>query len=1018
MSETNRVPQLAFLLLAGLVLELPQSRATEPPPATPEKPLATRAASILEQHCVECHGGRLTRGGLDLTTREGLLKGGDSGPAVVPTDAAKSRLYELVSHSTEPGMPYKRQKLSDDDIALLKLWIDGDAPYSGPLKKGEPADEWWSLKPLVKPAVPAVNTPADVAWVKTPIDHFIITQLNEKGLSPSGPADKRTLLRRVMFDLVGLPPTPSDVNAFLADNAPDAYERLVDRLLASPQFGERWARHWMDTVHYAETHGNDQDRPRPNSWPYRDYLIHSFNDDKPYARFVAEQLAGDVVFPDDPQAIVAMGFLATGPWDESSLRDIREDTIDREIARYIDRDDMVTTAMSTLVSSTVHCARCHAHKFDPISQAEYYGLQAVFSGVDKAERSYDPQPAVAHARQALVARKTEIPALVAKADPSLLTPQVQTETAAWEKRLTETTTLWQVLDPHSFTSSGGATLAKQSDHSILAGGTRPETDIYTISAASPVAGQKITGLRLEVLTDDSLPMKGPGRQDNGNLHLNEIQAVVTHKDPQTGTAPRPIKLVNPKADFNQSAWTIEMAVDGNPGTAWGVFPEIGKPHLAVFEFAEPIEISAEESLTVRLEQTHGRGHLIGRVRLSVTSVPAPLPVQAEVLPAEITAILTISAAQRADQHRATLAGFALLERVTRDLAALPPQQKVYIATNEFQPEGSFRPSATPRPIHVLKRGDINKPGEAALPGALSCIRGLPSQFELSDANQEGLRRAALARWVTDHQNVLAWRSIVNRLWHYHFGRGIVDTPNDFGRMGALPSHPQLLDWLAVTLQENGGSLKSLHRLIVTSAAYRQASATNSKASLIDGDNRLLWRMNRLRLDAEEIRDAVLAISGKLDPLMGGPSVKQFLQSPGIHVTPVVDYLGFDIDSRENYRRSVYRFIFRTLPDPFMETLDCADASQLTPVRSTSVTALQALAMLNDRFIVRQSEHIATLLERSANDRTGQIVMAYEWILGRRASPREAELVSEYAKKHGLPNAVRVLLNSNEFMFVN
>ncbi len=276
----------------------------------------------------------------------------------------------------------------------------------------------------------------------------------------------------------------------------------------------------------------------------------------------------------------------------------------------------------------------------------------------------------------------------------------------------------------------------------------------------------------------------------------------------------------------------------------------------------------------------------------------------------------------------------------------------------------------------------------------------------------------MARWVTDQKNVLTWRSIVNRVWQYHFGRGIVDSPNDFGRMGALPTHPELLDWLTVTFQEQGGSLKFLHKLLVTSAAYRQASGNEPKFAEIDGDNRYLWRMNRTRLDAESIRDAILRVSQKLDPTMGGPSVKQFIQSPGIHVTPVVDYLNFDVDSRENYRRSVYRFIFRTLPDPFMETLDCADASQLTPVRSTSVTALQALTMLNNRFVVRQSEHIAARLERSCPDPAGRIHTAYEIILGRPATKREVDLVLEYASKHGLPNAVRMLLNSNEFMFVN
>ncbi len=1015
-ASTASLPFICSLPWLALFALSPLCAVSDEPAQKTDTATQQAAATILERHCVECHGGRLTRSGLDLTTRDGLLKGGDSGPVVASDDAGKSRLYELVSHAAEPGMPYKRKKLADAEIAVLKAWIDSGAVYAGPLSKGEPVEEWWSLKPLVKPAVPEVKSSPDAGWAQTPVDQFILAKLTEKRLRPSPPADRRTLLRRVMFDLVGLPPTPEETAAFLADTAPDAYERLVDRLLASPQFGERWARHWMDVVHYAETHGNDQDRPRPNSWPYRDYLIQSFNADKPYARFVEEQLAGDVLYPGDAQAIVAMGFLATGPWDESSLRDIREDTIDREIARYLDRDDMVTTAMSTLVSTTVHCARCHAHKFDPIAQEEYYGLQAVFAGVDKAERAYDPDPKISRQRQVLLARQAELPALAAKSDPSLLSASVQAETIAWERQISASVTRWQILDPDAFTSADGATLAKQSDHSILSGGTRPEKDTYTIAASVPAT--PITGLRLEVLADDGLPMKGPGRQDNGNLHLNEIKAYVAPKGSAAEAAARPIKLVNPKADFNQAGWSIEMALDGNPGTAWGIYPEVGKSHLAVFEFAEPISVSADETLAVRLEQIHGRGHVIGRVRLSVTSVPSPLPVQADVLPAQITAILGTPAAERTEQDRAALAGFVLLERAARDLAALPPQQKVYVATNDYQPDGSFRPAATPRPVHLLRRGDINKPEGTAQPGALACVNGLQSRFALADPNHEGLRRVALARWVTDSKNVLTWRSIVNRVWHYHFGRGIVDTPNDFGRMGAVPSHPQLLDWLAATLHENGGSLKSLHRLIVTSAAYCQASRSDSHSAQIDGDNRLLWRMNRLRLDAEEIRDAVLRVSARLDPLMGGPSVKQFIQSPGIHVTPVVDYLGFDVDSRENYRRSVYRFIFRTLPDPFMETLDCADASQLTPVRSTSVTALQALAMLNNRFIVRQSEHIAARLEKSAGDRDGQIVLAYEWILGRPAVPREIALVSEYAKQHGLPNAVRMLLNSNEFMFVN
>jgi hypothetical protein len=711
-----------------------------------------------------------------------------------------------------------------------------------------------------------------------------------------------------------------------------------------------------------------------------------------------------------------MGFLATGPWDESSLRDIREDTIDREIARYLDRDDMVTTAMSTLVSTTVHCARCHEHKFDPVSQEEYYKVQAVFAGVDKAERAFDADPNTARTRRGLVARKSTLPVLAAKADPSLLEESVQNLVIEWERHIAETTVAWQVLEPDELTSSGGATLTKQADGSILSSGTRPDKDTVTITAQTPAT--RFTGLRLEVLPDDSLPMKGPGRTDNGNLHLNEIQLLVGSKGTSDAATAKPVKLVNPKADFNQEGWTIAMALDGNPATAWGIYPAVGKPHLAIFEFAEPLELTAESLLTVRLEQIHGGGHIIGRMRLSVTSAPAPLPAQSEVLPREITEILTIPTVERSDQNRAALAAFVLLEKTERELAALPPQQKVFAATNQFQPDGTFRPAPTPRSVHLLRRGDINKPAAAVEAGALACVTGLDAKFTLADPNDEGSRRAALARWVVDHANVLTWRSIVNRIWHYHFGRGIVDTPNDFGRMGAAPTHPELLDWLAVTFQEEGGSLKNLHRLLVTSSTYRQSSRSQPQFAAADGDNRYLWRMNRMRLDAESIRDAVLCVSGKLDPAIGGPSVKQFVQTPGIHVTPVVDYLAFDVDSRENFRRSVYRFIFRTLPDPFMETLDCADASQLTPVRATSVTALQALTMLNNRFVIRQSEHIAGRLERSSATLAGQIGAAYELILGRPATPHEIELVSQYAKKHGLANAVRMLLNSNEFMFVN
>ena len=957
----------------------------------------TRDVQPIFARCVQCHGGAKREGGLTLTNRQAATGAGGSGErAIVPGSPDKSELLRRVT-STEiyERMPPKGEPLSPTQIESLRQWIAAGAEW----------EPHWAYRSLRRPSLPVTSGDA-----RTQIDLFVQNKLAERKLELSPAADKRTLLRRVYFDLIGLPPAQDDMTAFLADDAPDSYERVVDRLLASPRFGERWARHWMDVVHFAETHGHDQDRPRPNAWPYRDYLIRSFNADKPYARFVEEQIAGDVLYSADPQAIVATGFLATGPWDESSLRDIRDDTIDRQIARYLDRDDIVTTVMNTFVSTTVHCARCHNHKFDPISQADYYNLQAVFAATDKAERAYDPDPAAAARRRELLAAKTQLVELRQRLDPALFEPSLAADIAAWEKQVASAASLWQLLDPTEFKSEHGATLTKQPDGSILSGAKRPEKDTYTIVAR--VELPTITGLRLEVLTDDSLPHKGAGRQDNGNLHLSEF--VVT-----AGPNAKRLDLQNARADFDQTGWTIAMALDGNPGTAWGIFPEVGKPHRAVFELKEPLRCDGATTLTFQLQQLHGGGHLIGRLRLSVTSAPLPLPLDAQTLPAAVAAILATPDDRRTPENRADLAVYFLEQKFDRQLAAIPPQQFVYAGTSHFKPDGSFKPAEKPRPVHLLARGDINKPGAEAVPATLGCLTDLSASLPISDAQNEGQRRAALAHWIADPRNGLTWRSIVNRVWQYHFGCGIVDTPNDFGLMGGAPTHPELLDWLAAELAAtDSSSLKRLHRQIVNSTTYRQSSQQRANFAEIDADNRYLWRMNRSRLDAEAIHDAVAQISEQIDWTMGGPSVKQFIQTPGIHVTPNVDYQNFNVDDSAHYRRSVFRFIFRTLPDPFMETLDCADASQLTPTRGVSVTALQALSMLNDKFIVRQCEHVAARVTAAGGDANSQVTALFARILNREPSPQERAAFREYVTQHGLANACRVLLNSNEFMFVN
>lgn len=971
---------------------------------------------ILAARCLKCHGSGEAEASLKLNERASALEPLESGTtAIVPGNPAASELLRRVLSADESErMPPEGPALDPSQIAKLRAWITTGANW--------PAH--WAYQPLHKPATPTLkSTPTDpdtANWALTPIDRFILKSLVERGLTPSPQADKRTLLRRVAFDLTGLPPTTELLDAFLADDDPLAYERAVDVLLASPRYGERWARHWMDLVHYAETHGHDQDRPRENAWPYRDYLIRSFNSDKPYARFVEEQLAGDVLYPNDPWAIVATGFLATGPWDESSLRDIREDSIDREIARYIDRDDIVTTVMATFASSTVHCARCHDHKFDPISQAEYYGLQAVFAGIDKANRAYDPDPQVAARRQDLIAQQQHVAEMRrASADSvladELLADALQAEVADWEQSTKNLVSIWKPLTPTKFSSRDGSTLTLQEDGSLLASGEVPDKEVYTIIATSNLP--RITGVRLEVIVDDTLPEHGPGRAANGNLHLNEFIMTVVDDADETNMKAHQVVFSAPQADFNQEGWTIAMAVDNNPATAWGIYPAVGKSHRAVFPLKTPLDPTGPVKLKFELQQVHGGSHLIGRPRLSVTDAPLDNALSPDVVPANISEILAIDAKSRTDDQRRELAGHFLDQKIARELADLPPQAYVYCGTNHFEADGSFRPTPAPRPVHILQRGEISKPLSVAQPGALSCVSTVSVDWNFAEAD-EGARRAALADWMTDPQNPLTWRSIVNRVWLYHLGQALVTTPNDFGQMGESPSHPELLDWLAVTLQENGGSLKSLHRMIVTSAVYRQSSQARVECEAVDSDNRYLWRMNRRRLDAESIHDALLQISKTLDTQMAGPSVRQFIQTPGIHVTPNVDYANFDVDDSANHRRSIYRFVFRTLPDPFMEALDCPDASQLTPKRSASFTALQALAMLNNKFVVRQSERLADRLTNEANDLPTQIDLAFRWIFGRQPSSGEIEAVDAYVTTHGWPNACRFLLNTNEFIFVD
>ncbi len=872
----------------------------------------------------------------------------------------------------------------------------------------EPEKVWWSFQPIERPAGPGIRNPQSA--IRNPIDRFILAKLDDKGLSLASEADRRTLIRRVTFDLTGLPPTPEEVDAFVNDKNPKAYEELVDRLLASSAYGERFARLWMDAVHFAETHGHDQDRVRPNAWRYRDYLIDAFNKDTPYSRFVKEQIAADVLYPDEPKLIPALGFLAAGPWDESSLRDIREDSIDREIGRYLDRDDIVTTVFNTFNGLTVQCARCHDHKFDPIPQEDYYRLQAVFAGVGRGDVPFELDAAASKKRKELQATLAGI----TKNDPAVKTdtPELKKAVAAWEAKHTGAAVAWTVPEI-TWISSDGSKLTKQPDDSILSEGKRPEKDTYTVSVR--VKKQRVTAVRLELLTDESLPLRGPGRQDNGNLHLSEFTITAAPVTAFGAGKPKPVKIRTATADFDQQGWTVLHAFDGNRTTAWGIYPQVGKPHEAVFELAEAVSGDGETELTFTLEQLHGGGHLIGRFRVSVTDA-AP-PVKVTVVPPALRQILATPAVNRTEKQARELALFVLKEQVSAELATLPPPALVYAAGPNFNPDMSHKPTPMPREVRMLKRGDIRKPGDAVDPGAPSLLPKLSGEFKLPKNHTEGDRRAALAKWLTATENPLTWRVMVNRVWQYHFGVGLVGSPNDFGKMGQQPTHPELLDYLADELRQRQ-SLKKLHRLIVTSATYKQASTSRPEGVKADEDNKLLWRQNRTRLDAEQVRDAILAVSGRLDRTAGGPSDMQFDMKPGIHVTPKVDYGKFDWDRPQGHRRSVYRFVFRTLPDPLVECLDGADASALTPKRSESVTAPQALALLNNEFVLVHAKALAARLEKHSTERAKQIEFACRLVWGRPPTADEAKLFAAYADKHGLPNLCRVLFNTNEFLFAD
>ena len=961
------------------------------------------ARALLVARCVECHGPDVQESGLRLDSRGAVLRGGDFGPVAVPGAAGEGELLDrLRSTDDDERMPPSGPRLTPEEVEGVAAWIADGLPWPGAEGDADrdPRLDHWAWQPIRRPEVPppveAFRALPGVEPDRNPIDAFVRAGLAAAGMRPTPVADRRTLIRRLSFDLLGLPPTPEEVEAFVADPDPGAYEALVERMLASPRYGERWARHWLDVVHYGDTHGYDKDKPRPNAWPYRDWVIGALNADLPWSRFVADQIAGDVLRPEDPGALEATGMLAAGPWDFIGHVEVPETKTDGKIARHLDRDDMVANAIGSFASVTIQCAQCHAHKFDPVSQEDYYSLQAVFAALDRTERTYAPDEASMRAHAALDARRADI----------------ERRRGELEARRAE---------------AAGPRLAEIDKALAAPGGGNATPAFGWHSAIVPDTGPAAADTEKWVQVD-------LGRE----VRLARVVLHPCHDDFNGIGAgfgfPRRFRIEGSN-DPSFATGVVRLADSGaedvpDPDTApqsFAVDPTAAGPLRHVRFTATRLTPRQNDFIAalaeIDLVDESGANVARGAAVTALDSIEAPPRWRGENLvdgefPAPTPDTLALRAERDALLAKVPAEVSAALGAVGEELAAvartrgeLPPLRPLYTVT-------ATQRGGLPRPIHVLARGNVNAPGRVVGPGALSALPMLPARFDLPADAPEGARRAALADWLTSADNPLTWRSAVNRVWLHHFGRGIVDTPNDFGRMGSPPSDPALLDWLAAEFRDRGGSLKGLHRLVVGSATWRQRADDDPAMSAVDTGNARVWRQNRRRLEAEAIRDAVLAVAGTLDGAAGGPGWQDFRVEHPEH-SPHYRYDLADPADRSTWRRSVYRFIVRSQTQPFMTSLDCADPSMRVEKRNESLSAIQALALLNNGFMTTQAVEFAGRVAREAGeDPPARVERAVRLAFGRPPSEEERTVLLDLHRDHGLPAVCRTLLNLNEFTFVD
>ncbi len=868
------------------------------------------------------------------------------------------------------------------------------------------ADEHWAWRPIHTSSNQGKLGRAESG--RNPIDRFLEQRLAASNLTMSPEADRRTLIRRLTFDLYGLPPSPEQVGAFINDTDPKAYENLVDRLLESPHYGERWARHWLDIAHYADTHGFERDQRRDNAWRYRDWVIRALNADQPYDEFLRDQVAGDALRPDDPNAVIATGFLAAGPWDFVGQAETKSEVLKRA-ARADDLDDIVTQVMTAACGVTINCARCHDHKLDPITQKEYYALWAVFAGVKRGERDVSAaeirelsdrkqrlQGELRNVRDELARRSGRYVHLAdivgggngrgtgtrdAGIDPITGRPQSQ-------KR-----GFLEGAKTNSFAKSS----VRFVDGVVIPDGSEEGTQISStglrVRDVPKTSGQVWDAIRNGPVNSQFSTKLGDVDYNSDGHSLLSLHANVAITFDLTALReagiPAELRLTATAGYFGQTpkdGASVAVYVDGQL--------KLARKNLGRDDGGIAIDVSIPtDARFLTLMATDG-GNGIGHDQICfadpglIAEKPSPLSDEDQ---AEIVRLQT------------------RVKEVEQALASFPAPSKVYSILTE----------STVPIIKVLERGDPEQPAEIVSPAALGCVSSLKPELGSAESTDKE-RRIAFANWVTAPENPLTRRVIVNRLWHYHFGVGLVDTPSDFGLGGGLPSHPELLDWLANELLAERWSLKSLHRLICTSAAYRQKSNLDLSPNVelgrsIDSNNRLLWRMNPRRLDAESVRDAVLTVSGQLNRQMFGPGYRDFEYQE--EYAPIYRYV--TPDSPDLWRRSIYRFAVRTTTHQFLTTLDCPSPANLVPARNVTTTALQSLTLLNNDFMLKQSGYFANRIQKDApDDSTSQIDRAFQLAFGRSPTAPEAVVANQLIKVRGMMQFCRMLLNTNEFVYVD